>query len=158
MNRDKPVFLVSAVDLKPTELSPESLLKRITTPGSWPDAIVSPPDADFPRLHVEFHPGVGVSILCHEDESSVGFLAATREPTTAPAVPVTLGGQVIERWPSELFLTEGQALTIIGHFLGTGRQHPAFQWVRLDDFERETLPEGPDLAKFWKELNARTEQ
>jgi hypothetical protein len=49
-------------------------------------------------------------------------------------------------------------LTIIGHFLGTGRQHPAVQWVGLDDFERETLREGPGLAKFWKELNARSEQ
>jgi hypothetical protein len=30
--------------------------------------------------------------------------------------------------------------------------------VGLDDFERETLREGPGLAKFWKELNARSEQ
>jgi hypothetical protein len=154
MDSVAPEFRVSAVDLKPTTISADALLARVSDPEHWPEASVHPPDADFPRLGIEFHPGVGYSILCHEDERALGSLAAMQTATTAPEVPVNLGGQVVERWPPELFLPEAAAATILKHFLDTGRQHPSFAWVRLDQFERELLHEGPGLHEYWKQLTS----
>jgi hypothetical protein len=148
-------FYVSAVGLAPTPMSAEALLARVSDSDDWPEASVHPSDADFPRLGIEFHPRAGYSILCHEDERSLGFLAATQATTTAPTVPVNLGGQVIERWPSELFLSEAAATAILQHFFESGRQHPAFAWIRLDKLEREHLHEGPGLSEFWKALTSQ---
>ena len=149
-------FQVSSVDLEPTSMSTESLLARISDPRNWPEASVHPPEADFPRLGIEFHPDVGYSILCHEDERSLGFLAATQTATSAPEVPVCIGGQVVEKWPPELFLAEAAAATILDYFFVSGRQHPSFAWARLDHFERELLHEGPGVYEFWKQLMAQS--
>lgn len=100
------MFVASAIDLEPTQMSAAALLARLASPGAWSEGSVHPPEADFPRLGIEVHPGIGVSILCHENERSIGFLAATRESLSPPSILVNLGGQVIERWPVELFLAE----------------------------------------------------
>lgn len=139
--------------LDATSMSPEALLTRLSDPDTWPEASVHPPVADFPRLGIERHPGMGYSILCHEDERSIGYLAARRAITTSPAIAVNLGGQVIERWPPELFLAEADAAEVLRRFWATGRQHPSFAWIRLDGFEREVLHEGgAGLYEFWKQL------
>ena len=147
-------FLVSSADLGPTTLSVAEVLDRLTDGSSLPEAIVHPPVLDFPRLEIEFHPNVGFSILCFEDESSVGYLAAVAPSTSAPEVPVNLGGQVVEKWPRELFLEREDAVAVIEHFFACGQQHPKLAWVRLDAFQREELHHGPGLYEFWQEISA----
>lgn len=152
------MFIASAIDLEPTQMSAADLLARLATPGAWSEASVYPPEADFPRLGIEVHPGIGVSILCHEDERSIGFLAATQESLSPPRVLVNLGGQVIERWPVELFLSETDAHAVVEHFLESGRQAPEYAWIRLDRFPRDTVYEGSDLLSRWRELTFGTGQ
>jgi hypothetical protein len=155
MHRTAPEFRVSNVDLDATSMSPDALLSRLSDLQEWPEASVHPPVADFPRLDLEYHPGVGYSILCFEDERSIGYLAAQKENTTSPAVAVNLGGQMIEKWPPELFLAEAEAAEVLRHFWATGHQHPSFAWIRLDGFEREVLHEGgASLYEFWKQLSS----
>jgi hypothetical protein len=146
-------LLVSSADLTPTRLSPDALIDRISSGSHWPEASIHPAGTEFfPRLGIEFHRDIGYSILCHEDELSWGFLAA-REPTTsAPTVPVNLGGQVVETWPPELFLTKVAAAEVLQYFFAEGRQNPAYAWLRLDGFQRELVYEGPGLMDFWSRL------
>ncbi len=146
------MFIASGIDFEPRQMSATDLLARLATPGAWPEASMHPPEADFPRLGIEAHPGIGVSILCHEDERSIGFLAATQERLSEPRILVNLGGQVIERWPAELFLPETDALTVIERFLESGRQAPEYAWIRLERFPRDTVYEGPGLLARWREL------
>lgn len=146
------MFVARAIDFEPTEMSAADLLARLALPEAWPEASVHPPEADFPRLGIEVHPDSGVSILCHEDERSIGFLAATHERLSEPRVLVNLGGQVIERWPAELFLSQADAHAVVEHFLESGRQAPEYAWIRLDRFPRDTVHEGPGLLARWREL------
>lgn len=144
-------LLVSSVDFASTMMSAAELLERISTPGYWHEATVHPADSEFPRLGIEHHRRAGYSILCHQDESSIGFLAALRRPLSALTIAVNLGGQVIERWPPELFLPADAALDIAEHFFATGRQHSGFTWARINRFTRQHVHEGeglnrPDIA------------
>lgn len=97
------MLIITGIDFGPTQMSATDLLARPATPGIWLEASVHPPESDFPRLGIEVHPGVGVSVLCHEDESSIGTLAAAQESLTAHRIFVNLRGQTIKRWPAELF-------------------------------------------------------
>jgi hypothetical protein len=148
---------VSSIDLAPAPLSAVALLARISTPGHRHEASVHPPDAGFPRFGIEHHRRAGYSILCHEDESPIGFLAALGRPLSAPAVAVNLGAQVSERRPPELFLRGAAALRVVLHFFATGRQHPGFAWVRPDRSVRLHVREGAGLLDVWDALTWRGE-
>ena len=71
------------------------------------------------------------------------------------SIEVELGGQALERWPRELFVSAEQATQALNHFLEFGKQDPALEWVRLDGFPRETLWKGRAQREAWERANPR---
>jgi hypothetical protein len=66
-----------------------------------------------------------------------------------------LGGQALELWPCELFVSAEHATHALNHFLEHGKQDPALEWVRIDGFPRETLWEGREQRLGWERANPR---
>src|ERR1051325_9340733 len=135
-------FVVYSLDFEtPQHLSAAKLLNHLSDSSKWPEASIHPAaeQQQYPFLNIEFHARVGFSVLCFDKPSSLGHLAATSLSLSKPQVLVCLGGQVIERWPRELFLPVANAKRVVSHFLKAGERLPAAHWVRLDRFERETV-------------------
>ena len=74
---------------------------------------------------------------------------------STPSVEVELGGQALERWPPELFVSAERTTQALDHFLEFGKQDPALEWVRIDRFPRETLWEGRAQREAWERANPR---
>jgi hypothetical protein len=74
---------------------------------------------------------------------------------STPSVQVELGGQALERWPRELFVSAEYASHALNHFLDHGKQESALEWVRIDRFPRETLWEGREQRLAWERANPR---
>jgi hypothetical protein len=115
-----------------------------------------PVDDQFPRADVEWHQGHGFVIQCFEDERSLGYFLVRGAEMSPPAVEINLGRQALERWPSELFVPEPLAHHALERFLDSGRQDPAFHWVRTDGFPRETVWEGRAGREAWERANRTT--
>jgi hypothetical protein len=49
---------------------------------------------------------------------------------------VELGGQALERWPRELFVTVARATQALDHFLEHGTQDRTLEWIRIDRTHR----------------------
>jgi hypothetical protein len=157
-----PDLLVTSLDFAaPQRLSAEELVDHLSTNGNWFEASIGPVRAqheflaEYPFMNVEFHGRAGFSMLLFIDERSTGVLAAMRAELSKPSVYVCLGGQVIEKWPRELFLAREATVTVLQHFLSTAAQDPSFEWVRLDRFRRETIHAGgKGLIPLWDKLRA----
>jgi hypothetical protein len=108
----------------------------------WDGASIAPADDQFPLLHVECHEGHGFVIQCYEDEQAWSDFLRTGARCGPLTIEVNLGGQVLERWPSELFVPEELAHQALNYFLTNGKQDPALHWIRIDAFPRETVWEG----------------
>jgi hypothetical protein len=149
-----PKFVAASVDFdKPRRMSPSKLLDHLKTSGNWPEASIHHATHQYPIMDIEFHGRAGFSLLCFDKASSVGYLAAGSSRLSKPSVLVCLGGQVIEKWPPELFLPLSLAKTVISHFFKTGEREPSVKWVRLDRFRRETVhPGGRGLIPLWQRL------
>jgi len=149
-------FLVWSVDMdEPTRLSPVRLLEHLENSRNWPEASLHRGPYDFPRLGIEFHGSAGFSLLCFENEASLGYLAASGLLLSPPSVLVCLGGQVIEKWPKELFLSATETKRVLQDFDQTGKQSESVRWVRLDRFRRITVhPGGRGLIPLWDKLRA----
>jgi hypothetical protein len=106
---------------------------------SWDAASISPADDQFPRAHVEWHENHGFVIQCFEDDRAFGDFLVRGAHMSPPAVEVNLGGQALERWPSELFVSEPLAHQALDGFLNSGRQDPELHRVRIDRFPREIV-------------------
>ena len=148
-----PQFTISSVDFaEPVKLSPARLIAHLRD-SRVPEASIHPTDCEYPFLNIEFHGSAGFSFLCFVNASSVGRLAASASRLSPPSVLVCLGGQVIERWPKELFLTAPLAKRVMTEFLGTGQPSREVRWIRLDRFKRETVhPGGRGLIPLWQRL------
>ena len=135
--------------------SVEELLADLQSRPVWDGASISPADADYPRVHLDWHEGNGFVVQCYEDgESWSDFLVTSRDFST-PSVEMELGGQALERWPRELFLPWELAAQGLNHFLEFGNQQPALDWIRLDGFPRETLWVGQVQREAWEHANPR---
>jgi hypothetical protein len=66
---------------------------------------------------------------------------------------VELGGQALERWPRELFVSMALATQALDHFLNFGKQDLALEWVRIDAFPRETIWEDREGREAWERAN-----
>lgn len=73
-----------------------------------------------------------------------------------PTIDINLGGQTLERWPSELFVPEELARQALVCFLATADQDAALHWVRIDAFPRETIWEGREGREAWERANSST--
>ena len=135
--------------------SASALLSDVQTRRTWDGASISPADAAYPRVHLDWHAGHGFVFQCYEDEESWSdFLVLSRSFST-PSVEIELGGQALERWPRELFVSAAQATQALNHFLEHGKQDPVLEWVRIDAFPRETLWEGRAQREAWERANPR---
>ncbi len=102
----KSRFMVFGVNFdQPVRLLACKLLSHLRDRSNWPEASVHPSEGQYPFLNIEFHDRAGFSILIFPSPRAIGRLAASRSRLSAPSVLVCLGGQVIERWPRELFLS-----------------------------------------------------
>jgi hypothetical protein len=119
-------FLVSFIMSEaPTPIpSASALLGDVQTRPVWDEASISHADAEYPRVHLDWHEGHGFVFQCYEaGESWSDFLVTSRQFST-PSVEVELGGQAFERWPRELFVSAERADQALGHFLEFGKQDP----------------------------------
>jgi hypothetical protein len=114
------------------------LLADVQSRPTWDGASISLADADCPLVHLDWHEGHGFVFQCYEDEESWSDFLVTSGQFSPPSVQVELGGQALERWPRELFVSAEYASHALNHFLDHGKQESALEWVRIDRFPRET--------------------
>jgi hypothetical protein len=119
----------------------------------WDGTSIAPTDGQFPLLHVDWHVGHGFVIQCYEDERSWSYFLVTSRNFSAPSIEMELGGQALERWPPELFVSVERATQALNHFLNSGEQDPLLEWVRIDGFPRETVWQGREGREAWERTN-----
>jgi len=140
---DAPIPIASAQDL----------LADVRSRPVWDGASISAVDAGYPRLHVDWHEGRGFVFQCYEDEESWSDFLVTSRHFSPPSIEMELGGQALERWPRELFVTAEHATQALNYFLENGKQDPALEWIRIDGFPRETVWEGREGREAWERVN-----
>jgi len=133
------------------------LLTRVQSRPVWDGASISPQDAQFPLVHVDWHEGHGFVLQCYEDEESWSDFLVTSQHFSPPSIEVELGGQTLERWPRELFVSAERATQALNHFLESGKQDPTLAWIRIDSFPRETMWEGREGREAWERANRAKE-
>ncbi len=133
--------------------SVSELLTRVQSCPAWDGASISPADAQFPLVHLDWHTGHGFVIQCYEDEQSWSYFLVTSSHFSAPSIDVELGGQALERWPRELFTSVEYASQALNCFLNSGKQDPTLEWVRIDGFPREIVWEGREGKEAWERAN-----
>lgn len=135
--------------------SASELFTEVQSRPVWDGASISPADAEYPRVHLDWHEGHGFVFQCYEDEESWSDFLVTSRHFSTPSVELELGGQALERWPPELFVSAERTTQALDHFLEFGKQDPALEWVRIDRFPRETLWEGRAQREAWERANPR---
>jgi hypothetical protein len=135
--------------------SASELLSEVQSRPVWDGASISPAYAEYPRVHLDWHEGHGFVFQCYEDEESWSDCLVMSLHFSTPSVEVELGGQALERWPRELFVSSELAARALDHFLKFGKQNPALERVRIDGFLRETLWEGRAQREAWKRADPR---
>ena len=150
-NRFRPSFIMS--DAPIPIASARDLLADVRSRPVWDGASISPVDAEYPRVHVDWHEGHGFVFQCYEDEGSWSDFLVTSQHFSPPSIGVELGGQVLERWPRELFVSAERATEALNHFLEFGKQDPTLAWIRIDSFPRETVWDGRDGREAWERAN-----
>jgi hypothetical protein len=148
-------FLTSEVALPIPTVS--EILARLRSGPVWDGASIAPADGQFPLLRVEWHEGHGFVIQCYEDEQAWSDFLTIGVPCGPPTIEINLGGQALERWPSELFVPEQLAVQALDYFIATGKQDPALHWVRIDAFHRETLWESREGREAWERAKHQTD-
>jgi hypothetical protein len=135
--------------------SASELVRDVQSRPVWDGASISPADAEHPRVYLDWHEGHGFVFQCYEDDESWSAFLVTSRRFSTPSVDVELGGQALERWPRELFVSAAHAIHALDHFLERGKQDPAVEWVRIDGFPREILWEGRARREAWERANPR---
>lgn len=135
--------------------SAQALLADVQTRPVWDGASIAPVDADYPRVHLDWHDGHGFVVQCYEDKESWSDFLVTSGQFSTPSIEMELGGQALERWPRELFVSVEHATQALNYFLAHGRRDPALEWVRIDAFPREVLWEGREQKGAWERTNPR---
>jgi len=147
-------FLTSEATLPIPAVS--EILARLRSGPVWDGASIAPAEGQFPLLHIEWHEGHGFVIQCYEDEQAWSDFLVTGISCGPPTIEINLGGQTLERWPSELFVPEEPARQVLDCFLTSGKQGPALHWVRIDAFPREAVWEGREGREAWERANSAT--
>ena len=129
------------------------ILARLQSGPFWDGASIAHVDEQFPLLHIEWHQGHGFVLQCYEDEQAWSDFLLTDAGCGPPAIEINLGGQTLERWPSELFVPAELAHQAVDWFLTTGKQDPALPWIRIDAFPCETVWEGREGREAWERAN-----
>ena len=133
--------------------SVSELLADVQSRPVWDGASISPAGADYPRVHLDWHQRHGFVFQCYAHEESWSDFLVTRRQFSTPSVEMELGGQALERWPPELFVSADHATQALNYFLEHGKQDPTLEWIRIDGFPRETLWEGRAQREAWERAN-----
>jgi len=126
------------------------LLARVRSVAPWDDASIYPNDREFPRIHISWRDNEGFNVHCFENEQSFGNFLVSAQVFSPPTIEVNLGGQALERWPRELFVSEQLATEALEYFLDHGEQRPSLCWTGTGAFPRETLWEGREGRESWE--------
>ena len=97
-----------------------------------------------------WHDGEGFVVHCFENEQSLGQFLVNSRDFSAPTIEINLGGQVLEPWPLELFVSEALAAESLGYFLEYGKRKPALYWTGTGKFPRETIWEDREERETWE--------
>ena len=132
---------------------PSEVLSRLRSAAVWDEASIRRADSDFPRVHISWRECAGFYLQCFENDVSSGEFLVTRIEFSNPCVEINLGGQTLERWPRELFVSEDLATETLEHFLNYGEVKPLLCWVDTGHFPRETIWEGREEREAWERKN-----
>lgn len=130
--------------------SADEVLARVRSAAAWDEASISPVKKDFPRLHIAWHEGYGFIVHCFENNRSPGQFLVNSCAFSAPSIEINIGGQALERWPQELFVSEALAAESLEHFLEHGEPKPSLSWTRTGDFPRDTIWQGREEREIWE--------
>lgn len=129
------------------------VLLRLRSAALWDEASIHPADSDFPRAHISWRQTAGFNLHCFENNLSSGQFLVSRLEFSAPSVEINLGGQALERWPRELFVSEDLATEALDHFLDHGELKPSLFWISTGQFPREIIWEGREEREAWERAN-----
>ena len=129
------------------------VLSRLRSAAPWDEASIHPADGDFPRVHISWRQAAGFNLHCFVNDLSFGQFLVSRLELSAPSVEINLGGQALERWPRELFVSEDLATEALEHFLDQGELKPLLFWIGTGQFPRETIWEGREEREAWERTN-----
>jgi len=151
----RPFFKLSFVSSEARIALPSApeVLARVRSVESWDEASICPAQSDFPRVHISWHDSEGFNVHCFENEHSLGEFLANRPQFSPPSVEINLGGQALERWPRELFVSEALATEALEYFLEYAKPKPSLSWTGTGDFPRQTIWEGCEERKAWERAN-----
>jgi hypothetical protein len=130
--------------------SASDLMARVKASPAWDEISIFRPGAQYPCLHLAWLADHGFIVHCFEDVGSSGDFVVESSLLTAPEVEIDLGGQALERWPRQLFVTEHVARGAVEYFLRTGKRDLSQHWVGTGAFQRETIWEGRDQRIAWE--------
>ena len=126
------------------------VLARLQSAAPWDEASISPAQGDFPRAHISRHASEGFNVHCFENEQSIGHFLVNRRDFSPPSVEVNLGGQALERWPRELFVSHALANEALEYFLEHGELKASLSWTGTGDFPRESIWQGRKEREAWE--------
>jgi hypothetical protein len=129
------------------------LLARLRSAAPWDEVSIHPAEKDFPRVHISWHQAAGFNIHCFENEVSLGQFLVTSLEFSPPSIEINLGGQALERWPRELFVSEVLATEALEHFLEHAELKPLLSWIGTGQFQRETIWQDREEREAWQRTN-----
>src|SRR3972149_1462073 len=119
------------------------------------EVVIYPAGAEIPRATVDWHPERGFVVWCLDSEQSIGHFLASHPVRTEPGVEIVLGGQAMERWPLELFVSDDLAAKALTFLAESGGRKPELCWIAADEFHRETVWEGTEGRQAWERTHKR---
>jgi hypothetical protein len=145
----QPIFQLSFISSAGRSALPSTseLLARVRSAAPWDEASIHPAQSDFPRVHIRWHYPEGFNVHCFENDQSLGQFLVTGLEFSQPSVEINLGGQALERWPRELFVSEVLATEAVEHFLEHGKLKPSLSWTGTGEFQRDTIWQGREQRK-----------
>jgi hypothetical protein len=126
------------------------VLTRVRSAAPWDEAYICPAYGEFPRAHISWHDSEGYNVQCFENDHSLGHFLVNRNNFSSPSVEINLGGQALERWPRELFVSEELAAEALKYFLEYAQLKPSLFWIGTGEFSREIIWQGREEQKAWE--------
>jgi hypothetical protein len=137
---DSPFRFSCVSSPDPLPVPPVStLLAKVSAGPAWDEASLHRPGEEYPYLHLAWQEEAGFIVHCFEDAASFGDFLVEDGNFGPPEVEVALGGQAVERWPRQLFVSKRLAHDAVEFFLNAGKRTPLHSWVRADGFPRQTV-------------------
>ncbi len=148
----RPFFQLSFISSEAGIAVPSAseVLARVRSVAPWDEASICPARSEFPRVHISWHDSEGFNVHCFENEQSLGQFLVNGREFSPPGIEINLGGQVLERWPRELFVSEALAAEALEYFFDYAEPKPSLCWTGTGDFPRETIWEGREERQAWE--------